>query len=544
MKPTTTFYMASLQTRQGPLGKRLAAHLLRRTTFQITPSRIQSFANKTAEQAVNELFQPFNYVHPEGPISVEDGTTPWLTAGPYDNRPDNGGIRQRSVQLWFYNELMHDPTIHHKMAFCWHSIFVTGSDEDWRMFDLWRLFQLYAIGDIKKLSYKVSIDSKMSRYLNNNVNRKGSPNENYAREFLELFTILKGETVGTGNYTNYTEADIQEAARVLTGFRDSDFDNKDDETGLATGRAIYNNHDPGNKKFSAAFQYKMIVGAVDEADMYRELQDFVDMVFDQPETARAFVRRLYLYFVSDRISEEIESDIIEPLAQQLRNDNFVVENTLRTLLTSMHFFDEDDSNNKDEIIGGKVKPPLELFFQSVNLFNANQLGVLNDTPSHYDTPAYRLLVQTLKPMGLPEYPLTVEGYPGFFKSPSYSRFWFDQSNIAQRYKVPDSLVAGKGISTNNSIPFVTDVVQFFTENFSHQEYAEDLVRQFLEMVLPEMPDVVRTSYFVEKLLAGIGPINWLFEWRKFQDTGDDEAVRVVLTDLFESVCRSPEFNTF
>jgi hypothetical protein len=105
-------------------------------------------------------------------------------------------------------------------------------------------------------------------------------------------------------------------------------------------------------------------------------------------------------------------------------------------------------------------------------------------------------------------------------------------------------VAGKGISTNNSIPFKTDVVQFFTENFSHQEYAEDLVRQFLEMVLPEMPDVVRTSYFVEKLLAGIGPINWLFEWRKFQDTGDDEAVRVVLTDLFESVCRSPEFNTF
>ena len=536
--------MASLNTRQGPLGNRLAAHLLRRTTFLITPARIQEFSNKTANEAVDDLFQPFTYVHPEGPISVDDETTPWLTVGPYENRPESGGKRQRSVQFWFYNEMLRDPTVHHKMTFFWHSIFVTGSDEDWRLFDLWRLFQMFAIGDVKKLSYKVSLDSKMSRYLNNNVNRKGSPNENYAREFLELFTILKGETVGTGNYTNYTEADIQEAARVLTGFRDAGFENKDDETGLATGRAIYNNHDPGNKKFSAAFQYRMITGAVDEADMYRELQDFVDMVFEQPETARAFVRRLYLYFVSDRITEEVESDIVEPLAQQLIADEYVIENTLRTLLSSMHFFDEDDSDNKDEIIGGKVKPPLELYFQSVNLFNANQLGVLNETPSHYDTPAYRLIVQTLKPMGMPDYPLSVEGYPGFFKSPSYSRFWFDQSNIALRYKVSEALVEGKGISTNNAVPFEADVVQFFSDHFTHQEYGEELVRQFLEMVLPEMPDGDRFSYFLEKLLAGIGPINWLFEWRNFQETGDDESVRIVLTDLFESVCRSPEFNTF
>ena len=107
--------MASLNQRQGPLGNRLAAHLLRRATFHFTPTRILDFSHKTAEEAVNELFSPFSYVHPEGPISVDDGVTPWLTVGPYDNRPESGGKRRRSVQMWFYNEMLHDQTIVHKM---------------------------------------------------------------------------------------------------------------------------------------------------------------------------------------------------------------------------------------------------------------------------------------------------------------------------------------------------------------------------------------------------------------------------------------------
>ncbi len=536
--------MASLYQRQGVLGKRLAAHLLRRATYQISPSRINSFAQKTAAEAVDELFVIPPFVHPEGPISYEDGVTPWLTVGPYDNRPESGGGRRRSVQWWVYNEMIHDTSIRHKMMMFWHSIFITALDEDWRLFDLWRLFQMFATGNIKTIAYKVTLDSKMSRYLNNNVNRKGSPNENYAREFLELFTILKGEQIGTDNYTNYTEHDIAEAARVLTGFRDSNFANKDPETGLATGIAQYGNHDVGNKKFSAAFQYQTILGATSVDDMYRELWDFVNMVFGQTETARAFVRRFYRFFVSDRITDEIERDIIEPLAIQLKNDGYEVENTLKALLTSVHFYDEDDSDNTDEIIGGKIKSPLELYITSINLFNANNMGVLNDTPDYYNAVARWVILNVLVPMGFPEFAPIVEGYPGFYKSPSYSKFWFDQSSIAFRYKLGFALLNGKTANSNSNLPFRINVVEWFDQNFEYHEYADQIVRQFLEYTIPENPDTQRFGYFQEKLLAGLSPINWLNEWTAYKQTGDASSVEVVLSDLFETVCSSPEFQTF
>jgi uncharacterized protein (DUF1800 family) len=536
--------MASLNQRQGVLGKRHSAHLLRRTTFLFSPARIADFAGKTAAQAVEELFTLPSYVHPEGPINYEDGVTAWLTAGPYENHPDSDSGRRRSVQLWLYNEMLHDPSIQYKMTYFWHAIYICDLDEDWRLFDRWRLFRHFATGNAKTLAYKVTLDNMMLRYLNNNVNRKGSPNENYAREFLELFTILKGDQVETGNYTNYTEHDIQEAARVLTGFRDTTYDNKDTETGLATGIAQYGNHDAGNKKFSAAFQYKTIQGALSQDDMYREFQEFVDMVFAQPETAKAYVRRFYRYFVSDRITDEIERDVVAPLAQQLQSENYEVENVLKRLLTSVHFFDEDDSDNKDEIIGAKIKSPLDVYFSSVNFFNANQLGVLNANPNHYNGTATNLILRTLEPMGLPEFPLTVEGYPGFFKEPGYSKFWFDQSTIAHRYKLPNSLRDGRAISSTGILPFKTDIVQFFTQNMTNQQYASEVVRQFLEMALPEMPDTSRFSYFLDILLGGLSTINWMNEWNLYVQTGDSSSVKIALTALFEAVCRSPEYQTF
>jgi hypothetical protein len=537
--------MANLEARQGVLGMRLAAHLLRRTTYRVTPEQIAAFAAKTAEEAVEVLFDFPAYVHPEGPVNWLDGGTPWLTTGPYENGPDTFmGARRRAVWFWVANEMIHDPSIRHKMAIFWHSIFATEQDNDWHEFELFRLFQLYAKGNIRDLAYKVTLDSKMLRYLNNNTNDKGSPNENYAREFLELFTILKGPLVATGNYTNYTEEDIAQAARVLTGFNNSSFSNKDPETGLATGTASYNQHDPGNKIFSQAFSYHTITGATSANDMYRELSDFVDMVFGQLETAKAYVRRMYRFFVSDRLREEIEAAVITPLAQQLYDDGYQLEATLKTLLKSKHFYDEDDTQQKDEIIGGKIKSPLELAISSITLFQANNMGVLNDTPDYYNQGANWFLYSHLAPMGWSFYPLSVEGYPGFYKGPNYSKFWFDQATIAYRYRMPYSLLEGRSVKDNRLLPFQVDVVAYFSQQFTNQEYADELVRQFLNITLPELPEGERFDYFLQKLLGELSPINWMFEWRAYQETGNDEAVKVALTDLFEAVIGSPEYQTF
>jgi hypothetical protein len=147
-------------------------------------------------------------------------------------------------------------------------------------------------------------------------------------------------------------------------------------------------------------------------------------------------------------------------------------------------------------------------------------------------------------MGFSFYPLSVEGYPGFFKGPAYSKFWFDQATIAYRYRFAYSLVEGKSVKSNKNLPFQTDVTAFFTNHFSNQEYAEELVRQFLELTLPEMPTGERYEYFLQKLLGTLSPINWMFEWQGYLQSGNDESVRIALTDLFEAVVNSPEFQTF
>lgn len=121
------------------------------------------------------------------------------------------------------------------------------------------------------------------------------------------------------------------------------------------------------------------------------------MVFAQLETARAFVRRLYLFFVSDQITDEIET--IEPLAVQLKADDYEMDNTLKTLFKSQHFYDEDDNDSSNEIIGRKIKPPLELWFQSVNLFDAKPMGALNDNPGYYGTTARDIRLYVLGVIG-------------------------------------------------------------------------------------------------------------------------------------------------
>lgn len=536
--------MPSLTKRQGILGKRLAAHLLRRTTYNITPSRIADFATKTAEQAVDELFTIPPLTESQGPINYENGTNYWLTSGNY-TPPSDGGLAHRSVLFWFYNELMHDTSIRHKMAVFHASVYVSNEDIDWILFNSYRLFQTFAIGNLKDLAYRVTLDNRMLRYLNNNVNNKWNPNENYAREFFELFTILKGTQIGDGDYTNYTEHDIQQAAKVLTGFRDGVITDIDANTGLTVGYAQYSFHHVGNKQFSHHFNNKVIMGAVSEADMYRELQEFVDMVFNQLETARAFVRRLYLFFVGDNLTNAIKQDIIEPLAIQLLADNYAVEPTLKRLLKSVHFYDEDDSNATDEIIGAKIKSPLELYFSTITLFDANNMGGLNATPSNFPNYTNLLLYDVLETMGYPIFAISVEGYPGFFKSPGFSKSWIDSSTLPMRYRMSSAFLNNCTVtSIYQPMPFGVDIVVYIRDNFIHQEYADQLLTQLFEIMLPEMPDANRWDYFRNKLIGGISVINWMFEWQNYIASNDDAAVRIVLEDLFEAIIGSPEYQTF
>lgn len=557
--------MASLDPKSGVLGKRLAAHLLRRSTYLVTKARIEQFATMTADAAVEALFADNPLTNPEGPRDRTAGLA-WYSVHDTEPNPDTfseekGGVKSRLIYNWIFQELLGDSTIKHKLAIFLHSSFIisASSGNNWQRYNYFRLLQYYAYGNLKTFAYKVTLDPQMGKYLDNNANHKNAPNENYAREFLELFTILKGEQIGVGNYTNYTEDDIITAAKVLTGFRIQNYTYKDPDNGLATSKPVIGRHDVSDKQFSAAFGNQVITGATGadnaakEADMLRELQDFVNMVFGQLETAKAFTRKLYRYFVSDSIDATKETNIITPLANDLFTNGYELVPVVKKLLKSQHFYDEDDGNAMDNIIGGKVKSGLELMMQSLHFFDLYPLfrDFETDVAGNYqDVDRIR---RKLTDQGFPLlFPASVEGYDGFYKA-GFSCNWFTSTTLIHRYSLYDQMLQGKYAGRTN-VKLV--LAPFFKNNFTlpttfgpddfpqADAMIETVVNEVLELTLPEMPTGDRYAYFRDAILNGLSSINFLFEWVAYLDTDDDSDVRESLGNFFKVLMNSEEYQTF
>lgn len=551
--------MASLNVRSGVLGKRLAAHLLRRATYYVTPSRIDYFATLTAAQAVVELFTIPPLKFPDGPVTP-DGTPYFSLDDPYHEPGGSATNAQhfRAIQMWRIHESMYDTSVKWRFMNFVSSIFSTTRTFTGD-YHFWRLIERFWGSNFVILAQRMTFDNQMLRYLNNNQNNASSPNENYAREFLELFTILKGDTIddpnSAGNYTNYTEEDISQAARVFSGIKNS-FTNLDAASGIVCGLANINQHDQGDKIFSAAFGNQTITGATTENGVRSEVLAFINLVFDQLETSRAFVRRLYRYYVSKKITAEIETDIIEPLAIEMKAGTFVVKNVLRTLFRSEHFYDVDDSTNSDEIIGAKIKSPYELLYLTANMLDTVDSDMADYEKlfyTNYIAIGYRHIWEGGLDM---RGPLTVEGYPGFSDGPGYSRNWFTSNLLYERFTYGISFKRGLVRNTNLHFPFKVDLIAF-VENYIDDPTgpgtptapigaadANHLLNEFLTYLIPELPTGSRLDYFRRKLLGGLSPINWYFTWAEYKTTGDSQAALVGLERLYDAVTSSLEFQTY
>ena len=551
--------MASLSPLSGVLGRRRAAHLLRRSSYRFTKTKVDELANQTAAQALSSLLQlyPFQVEQPHyddpATIGINENST-WCL--PYGlTAPVEESKLRRNVVGWWLHEAVRDAGIGHKMTLFFHQYLVTDivSYGTAHFFDYLALLRWGALGNFKKLVTKMVVDNCMLRYLNNTQNSKNSPNENFAREFFELFTIGKGPQIGPGDYTNFTEDDIVQAARVFTGFRVQGLRNLFDvETGLPHGVPKLNPHDIGNKTFSTAFQNTIITGATSEADMLRELDDLVNMVFLQPETAKNLCRRLYRFFVSRNISAEIETDIIGPLATTLTTNNFEVKPVLEQLLQSQHFFDADDADNADEIIGGMVKSPLELVLQSITFFNLPIPDPISATVDHYSI-FYGAAMQD-RMLGLANmhlfFPDTVAGYPGFYQYPDYHHQWFSASTIIARYKLPAILLSGKytiGGQIDKPIKSKLNIAPWIKDSGNISDPADPyvLVNDLLDYLLPEKTESERFDYFfLTVFLDNLPPADWTYDWQDYLTTGDDANVKIPLERLINAIMFSPEYQTF
>jgi len=453
------------------------------------------------------------------------------------------------------DEAKRDTSIRSKMTYFLFTDFTTSirtlSNEF--HYDYLMLLEFFCVGDWKELAYQMTKNNVMLKFLNNDENINTNPNENFAREVLELFTIGKGPQVSIGDYTNYTESDIEQAARALTGWDYTKNNRGDYNSGAAFGSipcgfAIPSRHDFGKKEFSNRFNNYVIeawdtTGKTEEEKIDRvhaELKEFIAMVLNQAETAKFICRKLYRAFVSRNITQEIEDDIIVPLASTFRA-SYNLEETITQLFQSQHFYDKDDSDNTDEIIGGLIKTPLDLTLQSLSITDYPVPDPITDGRNHYLKFYYQGLGnKVLTASGQDIFrPPSVAGFPPTYESPDYDKFWFNTSTIIPRYDLANLLL------DKNILKVTFNVAEFVRNNVSDPTNPETLVLELAAIFFPEAIDAARVNYFATEILlegGSISPTTWANEWNAGSMT-PNSGIEEALKPLFRAFIWAQEFQT-
>ena len=326
--------MAGIDPYTGNWSQKEVLHLLRRTMFGATKSDIDYFVTKNMSDAVDELLSPTSFT-PDPPVNNYNNgriTDPDIALGDtWVNGPTNQALynaRMESMRSWWYGLMLNqDRSILEKMTLFWHNHFATETQvyrDPIFGYNHHQMLRENSLGDFKALVKKITVDPAMLVYLNGEKNTNRAPDENYARELQELFTLGKGEDSG------YTEIDVQQAARVLTGWRVN-----------RTSFTSYFNpnlHDSDDKTFSSFFGNKKITGKSGAAGA-DELDELLDMIFSEEEVSKYMCRKLYRWFVYYDIDAAAETNVIEPLATIFRNNNYQIKPVLSALFKSQHFFD-------------------------------------------------------------------------------------------------------------------------------------------------------------------------------------------------------------
>lgn len=536
--------MASLSPLSGVLGVKNAAHLLRRACFGATKAEIDAFALKTVDEAFAELSVVSDI--PEKPIDLKTGST-WL------NPKSNPEVNSEQYDLikyfisWHLEQIrVSGNNLTERMVWFYHShlpvqqSIVRQSEELYYQNALYRFF---AFGNFKDLMVKTCIDNAMLRYIDNWLNRVDSPNENFARELMELYTIGKGPQIGPEDYTNYTEHDVKQAARVLSGFTlDTDFTSIDEDTQIPRGKvalsddyAIY--HDAEEKIFSEKFGESLIKpneivdGFATEEAVFDELNQFMDMIFAQEETSRFICRKIYRQFVYYKISDEVETDIIEPLAQTFRDNEFEILPVIEQLFKSQHFYDVNNTDTSLKVVGSLIKSPVELVMNTLKFFKI-------EFPTEFYSVYTGGIISSIKKQGLDLYePIDVAGYPAYHQFPTYNRFWITSNNLPNRYKFAADLIQGRFPEIKlDVLEYVSD-----TANISNPADADVLLSELIDYLFPQEIPQERYNFFLNILLDTLDKTHWTSEWNDYVSSNDDTVVRPILENLFVSLLQTPEF---
>ncbi len=534
--------MALITAKTGTLSRTQSAHLLKRLTFGPTKEQIDTFTGLTTTEALALLFViPSTY--PDDIIDPATGNNLWLTQGATAAN-SVGGSRKKMVKMWWVNKMFEDNTALERMTFFYHVHFTTQSAtvaKEELMYHQNQLFRMYAFGNFKTLVKKICRDGAMGKFLDNTSNTRTNPNENFARELLELYTIGKGPQISNDNYTTYTEDDVREIARTLTGFKtDSTYSTLDPDTGLQRMYIKESAHDSDDKILSSAFQNLVITGASDISGIESELDVLIERIFDQDATALNICRKLYRVFVYTDITPEIENDIIIPLASTFRSNNYEMLPVLEQLFSSQHFYNEDGSAT--DSIGALIKSPLDLVLGTTRFFKVSAAAVSPDLPEFIES--WNDLTEHARVQGMEILePTEVAGWPAYHQGPDYGRNWLSSNTLTLRFDFIGKFINGKE-PDNGNMNMSLDVLAYVSDpvNISNPGDPNSLIDELITDLYPFGIDTAKRDLLKGNLLdAGDPDYYWTTAWINYTNTGDDNVVRVRVENLLKAMLESAEY---
>lgn len=465
--------LTGVQTYDGIWGRSEVLHLLRRTMFGARPSDLAYFQTKSPAEAVAELLQP-TAPFPMPPVKEYNETgaavpdTDVAFGATWVNSVNNDGTiqsrRRASLKKWWTGCMLHqDRSIREKMTLFWHHFFAT------EMVDVGNgnlyykhvnLLRTHALGNVKTLVYEITLDPAMLFYLNGRLNTATAPDENYARELQELFTL------GKENNPNYTEADVQAAARILTGWRVNNLDPAFPAYFTAS------RHDSGSKQFSAFYNNRVIAGRTGDNAGVLELQDLLNMIFAKStEVSRHIVKRLYRFFVYSEIDAAAMANVIEPLALTLRSNNWEIQPVLQQLFLSEHFY---DARNRS----AQIKAPLDHIIGLCREWNV-VFPLATEVNDAYGMWNYIMLAAANLQQNIGD-PPSVAGWPAYYQIPQFYQLWVNADTLPKRNQFSD-LMIGNGY-TRNGRKIVIDAVSW-TQTLSNPSDPNLLVAEAAERLL-------------------------------------------------------------
>jgi uncharacterized protein (DUF1800 family) len=289
----------------------------------------------------------------------------------------------KTLNLTWLDAMVNNPaSLREKVALFWHGHFACRNNNVFFQQALLNTIRVHALASFRDLLLEVSRSAAMLAFLNNQQNRKAKPNENFARELMELFTL------GTGNYS---EADVKAAARAFTGWGYN-----------VQGEFVFrgNQHDEGEKVF------------LGKRGNFNG-DDILDILLEKKETATFVTRKVYRYFVNETPDE----DQVRWLADRFYKSSYDISGLLSDIFTSEWFYTEKN-------IGTRIKSPVELL-----------VGIRRMLPMQFGNEQVQLLLQRSLGQVL-LYPPNVAGWLG-------GTNWIDSSSLMLRMRMPQLLTGSE-----------------------------------------------------------------------------------------------------